>query len=109
MDEVIAIDRLSALAHSGRLCLFRCLVEAGQLGLTPTALAALSGQAMTTVSNQLLVLTRAGLVTVSRKGRGAIYRAAYPEISALLGYLMEDCCCRRDEILAPLTTSSDCC
>jgi hypothetical protein len=37
-------------------------------------------------------LHRAGLVLQERRHRSLIYRANYPAMNALLGYLMENCC-----------------
>ncbi|MCW2573966.1 MAG: transcriptional regulator [Frankiales bacterium] len=44
------------------------------------------------VAFHLKELTVAGLVTQERSGRNLIYRAAYKQMNALLGYLTENCC-----------------
>jgi DNA-binding transcriptional ArsR family regulator len=54
------------------------------------------------MSTQLAILTRAGLIRSRRQSRSIIYSADYARISALLGFLMEDCCQGRAEVCAPL-------
>jgi ArsR family transcriptional regulator len=106
------LSGLSALAHEGRLDLFRRLVKAGPEGLPAGDLAAAAGVNFTTASAQLQVLANAGLVTGQRSGRSVIYRAEYEAIKALIAFLMEDCCQGRAEILAPIAeiaTRAACC
>lgn len=97
-----AIPALATLAHSGRLKLFRLLVQAGDDGLAAGELARLAQVNLTTSSAQLSILSHAALVRKQRSGRSIIYRANYDQISKLLRFLMQDCCAGRDEILQPL-------
>jgi ArsR family transcriptional regulator len=60
------------------------------------------------MSTQLAILTRAGLIRARRDSRSVIYSADYPQITALLGFLMEDCCQGRPEICAPLAAKASC-
>ena len=53
------------------------------------ALAALGHELRLRVFRMLVV---AGLVTQERDGRSLIYRAAYDRMSAVLGFLTENCC-----------------
>jgi len=75
-----------------RLQVFRCLVVAGQEGLTPGALVEAICVPATSLSFHLKELTHAGLVSQERKGRNLIYRAAFDQMNALIGYLTENCC-----------------
>ncbi len=104
MELTNAIETLSALAHESRLTLVRLLIQAGPEGLGAGELAANAGLAATTASAQLLVLKNAGLVKSERRGRHINYAADYQQMSSLLGFLMEDCCCSRTEICHPLKT-----
>ena len=70
-----AVSILSAIAHEGRLGLFRQLVKAGADGLAVGELAQLARANITTVSAQLSVLDHAGLVDRRRDGRSIIYTA----------------------------------
>ncbi len=69
METKAAIETLSALAHEGRLALFRVLIKAGPAGLAAGRLGEAVGMAPSTLSNNLAVLTRAGLATSVRDGR----------------------------------------
>ena len=109
MESSKAINGLSALAHDGRLDLFRRLVRAGPAGIPAGQLAEATGAAFTTTSAQLTVLTHAGLVTNRRAGRSIIYSANYDAIRQLFGFLLEDCCQNRPEIVQDLISKAQTC
>lgn len=92
MDEQNVVRALAALAQPLRLQVFRALVVAGQEGLTPGTMAEALGVPQNTLSFHLKELTHAGLVTQERASRHIIYRAAFDQMNALLGYLTENCC-----------------
>jgi DNA-binding transcriptional ArsR family regulator len=102
MEITSAIEALSALAHPGRLAVFRLLVRAGAEGLAAGEVARLMATPANTMSTQLAILTRSGLIGSARSGRSVVYRAEFETISALLGFLVEDCCQGRPEVCAPL-------
>ena len=92
MTEDQAVLALSALAHPQRLRTFRALVVAGPEGLVPSVLAERLGVARNALSFHLKELAHAGLATVEQQGRNLIYRADFPRMNGLLGYLTEHCC-----------------
>lgn len=102
METKAAVETLSALAHEGRLALFRVLIKAGPAGWAAGRLGEAVGMAPSTLSNNLAVLTRAGLATSVRDGRSILYAADYGRMSDLLTFLMEDCCEGSPEICTPL-------
>jgi DNA-binding transcriptional ArsR family regulator len=102
MEKPTAISALSALAHEGRLDIFRLLVRAGAEGMAAGEIARTTGAAASTQSVNLAILSRAGLIASRRDGRSIIYAAAYDQMRDLLGFLMEDCCGGRPEICTPL-------
>lgn len=97
-----AIDALSALAHPGRLKIFRELVAAGPEGLSAGEVSRRVSIAPNTLSASFTVLSHAGLVSGRREGRSIIYTAAYDRMGSLLGFLMEDCCQGHPEVCAPV-------
>lgn len=112
MESGPAVASLAALAHEGRLMVFRMLVQAGPEGLAAGEIARRLGVPPNTLSANLNVLSHAGLVRSRRDGRSIIYTAGYDQMSALLVYLMEDCCQGRAEICTPLAeaaTRAACC
>ena len=110
MEISRALNSLSALAHEGRLAVFRLLVKSGPDGMAAGAIARRLKTHANTMSAQLLVLANAGLVRARREGRSIIYAADFDRISALLLFLTEDCCGGRPEICAPLTpVANRCC
>jgi len=102
MEMNDAVVALSALAHPGRLTIFRELVTAGPEGLPAGEVSRRVGIAPNTLSASLNILSHAGLVTGRRDGRSIIYTAAYERMGGLLGFLMEDCCQGRPEVCAPV-------
>lgn len=92
MEEQDIVRSLAALAQPLRLRVFRALVVAGPAGLTPGALVEALDVPATSLSFHLKELTHSGLVTQERSGRNLIYRAAFEQMNALVGYLTENCC-----------------
>ena len=92
MEAHDAVKSLAALAQPVRLQVFRALVVAGPEGMTPGALISAIAVPGTSLSFHLKELLHSGMVTQERHGRHLIYRAAFGRMSALIGYLTENCC-----------------
>lgn len=91
MDTYKAIDAFAALAHDTRLEVFRLLIRQGAEGLAAGEIAETLDIKQNTMSANLAVLTRAGLIESNRDGRSIIYRAHFDGVRGLLEYLTEDC------------------
>lgn len=102
MESKTAVSALSALAHEGRLGIFKMLVKTGSVGMAAGEIARATGILPNTLSSNLNILSYAGLISSRREGRSIIYAADYSVMSGLLGFLMEDCCGGNPEICAPL-------
>ena len=102
MEAPAAVLSMSALAHEGRLAVFRLLIQAGPEGRAAGDIARATGAPPSTLSTNLNILSGAGLIASRRDGRSIIYTAAYERMRDLLAFLMEDCCAGRPEICAPL-------
>ena len=63
MDANAAVASLSALAHPGRLEVFRLLVRAGAEGMASGDIARATGHVPQTLSGNLNILGHAGLVS----------------------------------------------
>lgn len=68
------------------------MVVTGQSGLTPGVIQEALSVAPATLSFHLKELSNSGLVTQERASRYLVYRAAYDNMNALLGYLTDNCC-----------------
>ncbi len=106
MESPDAVIRLSALAHEGRLAIFRLLVTAGPDGVPAGDIARHVASPPSTTTANLNILAQAGLIVSRRAGRSILYSADYAAMSGLLGFLMQDCCGGRPEICAPLATAA---
>jgi ArsR family transcriptional regulator len=109
VESPSAVVALSALAHQGRLEVFRLLVRAGPTGMAAGDIARATGSLANTLSANLNLLAAAGLVTSRREGRSIIYAAEYDRMRELLAFLMEDCCGGNPEICAPLAAIAAAC
>jgi DNA-binding transcriptional ArsR family regulator len=92
MKKSNAVAALAALAQENRLDVFRLLVQAGPEGMAAGAVAEALDLAPNTLTFHFDRLRMSGLVSVRREGRSMIYAAQYEAMSALLGYLTENCC-----------------
>lgn len=92
MEKQDVIAALSALAHETRLDVFRLLVQAGREGRPAGELAAALAIPPATLSFHLKELRNAQLVNSERKGRSIHYAPDFDSMSALVGYLGENCC-----------------
>lgn len=92
MDKLQSISALAALAHETRLDVFRLLVKKGGDGMAAGDIGDRLGVKQNTMSANLAVLSRAGLVRSERDGRSITYFADFDGMRGLLAFLMEDCC-----------------
>ncbi len=92
MESKSAIAALGALAQETRLEAFRALVQAGPNGIAAGTLAERLGVPAPTLSFHLAQLKGADLVDVRRAGRSLVYAARFDAMTALVGYLTENCC-----------------
>ena len=103
MDKIQSLEALAALAQETRLDVFRLLTRAEPEGLCAGEIAATLGVRQNTLSSNLAVLARAGLITGRREGRSIRYRAELDGMRRLLAFLVEDCCNGRPDRCRPLT------
>ena len=92
MKSQEAIGALSALASEARLGVFRLLVKRGPEGYTPSELVERLEVPAPTLSFHLKGLVHAGLVVSRREGRNLYYSPNFQRMSALVGFLTENCC-----------------
>lgn len=92
MNESEVVRALAALAHPVRLQVFRALVVAGPRGMTPSTMSDGLKMPASSLSFHLKELSNAGLVSQERSSRNLIYRAAFEQMNAVLGYLTQNCC-----------------
>ena len=93
-----ALAALAALGQPTRLAIFRLLVRKEPTGLSAGALAEVVGCPHNTLSTHIAILARAGLVKGAREGRTITYRADAVGMSALIAFLVTDCCDGRPEL-----------
>jgi N-acetylglutamate synthase-like GNAT family acetyltransferase/DNA-binding transcriptional ArsR family regulator len=92
MKIELIVDALGALAHEHRLAVFRLLVERGPAGLSAGKIAERVGLVPSSLTFHLQNLQRAGLIAQRRESRQLIYSADFSAMTALVGYLTDNCC-----------------
>jgi ArsR family transcriptional regulator, arsenate/arsenite/antimonite-responsive transcriptional repressor len=86
------INALGALAHEHRLAIFRLLIERGPAGLPAGRIAERMRLVPSSLTFHLQNLQRAGLIVRRRASRQLIYSADFTAMTALVGYLTDNCC-----------------
>ncbi len=98
----MALEALSALSQETRLDVFRLLVKAGRGGLSAGDISKTLEVRQNTMSTNLAILTRAGLLKSVREGRSVRYMADFDGMRSLLSFLMEDCCGGSPDACGPM-------
>jgi len=93
-----AVEKLSALAQSLRLQVFRLLVRCGDEGLCAGDIAKHLDISSNTLSFHLKELENSELIKSERHGRSIIYSLRVHGIRDLITFLSEDCCQGRPEL-----------
>jgi ArsR family transcriptional regulator len=106
MDKRESLEALSALSQETRLEIFRLLTRAEPQGMCAGEIADAMGGRQNTISTNLAILARAGLIRSVREGRSMRYFANLDGMSRLLSFLMEDCCDGNPAACAPLLNSA---
>ncbi|QIK41453.1 ArsR/SmtB family transcription factor [Pontivivens nitratireducens] len=102
MDSQNALDAFAALSQSTRLDVFRLLIKAGETGMSAGEVGDTLGVRQNTMSANLSILARSGLIRSVRQGRSIRYFADMDGVRGLLAFLMEDCCAGRPELCQPV-------
>lgn len=108
MDINSATFAFSALSQSTRVEVVRLLVKAGAEGMSAGEIGEKLGVRQNTMSANLTVLLRAGLVRNQREGRSIRYYADFSGLKGMLSFLLEDCCGGEPELCEPLLDSLVC-
>ena len=103
MEMNDAATILSALAHEGRLSVFRLLARRAPEGVRPSEISEALELKANTLSVYLGALERAGLVHSQRQGRSVFYSVNLARMGGLIDFLAADCCRGRPDLCAPLT------
>lgn len=102
MDILSALDAFAALSQPTRLEAFRLLIKAGEGGMSAGEISDTLAVRQNTMSTNLAVLTRAGLIRNHREGRSIRYFADMDGLRGLLAFLLEDCCGGHPELCRPV-------
>jgi DNA-binding transcriptional ArsR family regulator len=98
MEKKDALDAFGALSQSTRLDVFRLLIKAGEVGMSAGDISDTLGVRQNTMSANLSILARSGLIRNEREGRSIRYFADMDGMRGLLTFLVEDCCGGRPEL-----------
>ena len=96
MDPSKALAAFSALANADRLALIRLLIPYGGTGLSAGEIARALGLSASRLSFHLSQLEQADLIESRRAARHVIYQAKATSLEAIVGFLLENCCCKAE-------------
>ena len=102
MEISDALNSFSALSQETRLAVFRLLVKAGTTGMAAGEIATALDVRQNTMSANLAVLARSGLINSRREGRVIRYFANMEAVKQLLAFMLEDCCGGNPEKCQPV-------
>ncbi|WP_415182266.1 ArsR/SmtB family transcription factor [Phaeovulum sp.] len=102
MDKNSALNAFAALSQSTRLDVFRLLIKAGEHGMSAGDISGTLEVRQNTMSANLAILARSGLIQSKREGRSIHYFADINGMRGLLAFLMEECCGGRPEKCQPV-------
>ncbi|MCQ0091235.1 helix-turn-helix transcriptional regulator [Roseovarius sp. M141] len=108
MDKNHALDAFAALSQPTRLDVFRLLIKAAEAGMSAGDISDTLGVRQNTMSANLSILARSGLIRSAREGRSIRYFADMHGLRGLLAFLMEDCCGGRPELCQPILDELAC-
>ena len=108
MDNLKALDAFAALSQATRLDVFRLLIKAGDIGMSAGSISDALDVRQNTMSANLSVLTRSGLIRSEREGRSIRYFADMAGMRGLLAFLLEDCCGGRPDLCQPVINEIAC-
>lgn len=92
MDSSAAARGFAAIGSAARLEVLKCLVRAGEGGLTVGEIQARTGIAPSTLNHHLGTLREAGLLIQQKTGRTIHNRAAFDQLTELASYILSECC-----------------
>lgn len=108
MDKNDALNAFAALSQTTRLDVFRLLIRVGGSGMSAGDISDTLCVRQNTMSANLAVLARSGLIRSEREGRSIRYFADMDGMRGLLAFLMEDCCGGRPEQCQPVINELAC-
>lgn len=108
MDKIDAVLAFSALSQSTRLEVFRLLIKTGEAGMSAGDISLALEVRQNTMSSNLAILARAGLIRSEREGRNIRYFADMNGTRSLIAFLLEDCCGGRPDLCQPVLNELVC-
>jgi len=101
MDTMSAAQRFAELGHTTRLEIFQYLVKGGHQGVPVGEIQSALNIPGSTLSHHITRLVTVGLVLQRREGRVLFCVPQYTELTALIGFLQDQCCINEPTADAP--------
>ena len=92
MDVELAAQGFASMGSEARLAVVRCLVRAGDAGLSVGELQERTGIAASTLAHHLKFLAAADVIQQEKHGRSIANRANYDRLRALADFILLECC-----------------
>jgi len=102
MEIEKSVETFAALAHPGRLAVFRLLARRAPDAVRASEIAGALKLKPNTLSNHVSALSRAGLISAQRSGTSISYRIDLARTGEFIDFFVMDCCRGRPELCDPL-------
>lgn len=108
MEKMQSLEAFAALSQETRLDVFRLLIQIGPQGMLAGEIGDALRVRQNTMSANLNILSRSGLIRSVREGRGIRYFADMDGVRRLLEFIMEDCCGGLKDVCQPVIKQLAC-
>ena len=92
MDVELASQGFASMGSEARLAVLRCLVRAGEAGLSVGEIQERTDIAPSTLAHHLKFLTGADVILQEKIGRTIVNRANFDHLRALAAFILQECC-----------------
>ena len=92
MEREQIAQGFAAMGSEARLVVLRCLVRAGDEGLSVGAIQERTGFAPSTLAHHLKFLAGADVVIQEKQGRVILSRANFEALKQLADFILDECC-----------------
>ncbi|WP_319531859.1 helix-turn-helix domain-containing protein [uncultured Cohaesibacter sp.] len=109
MEIELAAQGFASMGSEARLAVLRCLIRAGDAGLTVGDVQERTGILPSTLAHHIKFLVSADLILQERQGRAIVSRANFERLRGLASFILSECCADQVDMSAAIGAQSSAC